>query len=87
MGGRLEANSRQTLDDVVLMRLLGFVIPIENFDRLQGYYLEEYGRLVGFELSSSVTRSTVRGDPFCEWEHRLTRTPAAQAYVGSLPPM
>jgi hypothetical protein len=28
-----------------------------------------------------VTRSTARGDSFCEWEHRLARTPASEAYV------
>ncbi|HEX2677891.1 MAG TPA: hypothetical protein VHM19_14660, partial [Polyangiales bacterium] len=36
-GGRREINA-------VVMRLIGFVIPIEGFVRLQGYYLEEYGK-------------------------------------------
>jgi hypothetical protein len=80
VGGRRANNS-------VVMRLTGFTIPIEGFVRLQGYYLEEYGRLVGLELASSVTRSTARGDTFCEWEHRLARTPDAAAYVASLPPL
>lgn len=79
-GGRPETNS-------VLMRLMGFVIPIEGFIRLQGYYMEEYGRLVGMNVTSTVTRSTARGDPFCEWEHRLARTPAMEAYVRSLSPL
>jgi hypothetical protein len=78
VGGRCETNG-------VVMRLLGFTIPIEGFVRLQGYYLEEYGRLIGIELESTVTRSTANGDPFCEWEHRLARTPATQAFVESLP--
>lgn len=78
IGGRPEANS-------VVMRLLGFVIPIEGFVRLQGHYLEEYGHLVGLELASTVTRSTARGDAFCEWEHRLVRTVETEAYVASLP--
>lgn len=77
-GGRPEAN-------VVVMRLHGFVIPLEGFVRLQGYYLEEYARLVGIDLSSTVTRSTASNDPYCEWEHRLARTPEATAYVASLP--
>lgn len=64
----------------------GSVIPIEGFVRLQGYYPEEYGRLVGLELTSEVTRSTAEGDPFCEWEHTLARTPATEAYIASLPP-
>ena len=65
---------------------MGFVIPIDGFVALQGYYLEEYGRLVGIELVSKVTRSTARKDPFCEWEYRLARTPENIAYVASLPP-
>ncbi|HMI94314.1 MAG TPA: hypothetical protein VK509_23240 [Polyangiales bacterium] len=83
--GRLEISGGRRDINAVMMRLIGFVIPLEGFVRLQGYYLEEYGRLVGFELTSSVTRSTALGDPFCEWEHRLARTPASQAYVASLP--
>jgi len=80
VGGRRETNG-------VVMRLVGFVIPIEGFVRLQGYYLEEYGRLIGIEIASTVTRSTATGDAFCEWEHRLARTAATEAYVESLPPM
>jgi hypothetical protein len=80
VGGRVETNG-------VVMRLIGFVIPIEGFVRLQGYYLEEYGRIIGLELQSTVTRSTANGDTFCEWEHRLARTPETEAYVASLPPV
>jgi hypothetical protein len=80
IGGYPETNSLVT-------RLTGFVIPIEGFVRLQGYYLEEYGRLVGMGIASVVIRSTAQKDPFCEWEHRLSRTPATEAYVASLPPM
>jgi len=78
VGGRPETNS-------VVMRLVGFVIPIEGFVRLQGYYLEEYGRLVGIEVTSKVTRSTALGDKFCEWEHVIGRNPATEAFVASLP--
>lgn len=78
VGGRPEVNA-------VIMRLIGFVIPIEGFVRLQGYYLEEYGRLVSIDLTSTVTRSTAKGDPICEWEHRLGRSPETEAYVASLP--
>ncbi len=77
-GGRVEKNS-------VVSRLLGFHIPIEGFVRLQGYYLEEFGRVVGVGLESKVTRSTAKGDPFCEWEFTLERTPSTLAYVASLP--
>ena len=69
------------------MRLSGFVIPLEGFARLQGYYLEEYGRLVGLELKSRVVLSTARGDKFCEWEHQLAQSPATEAFVLSLPPV
>jgi hypothetical protein len=83
--GRLEIVGGLRETNAVVMRLLGFVIPIEGFVRLQGYYLEEYGRLVGMEIESTVTRSTVNGDPFCEWEHRLARTPDMETYIASLP--
>lgn len=83
--GRMEVVGGQPTANAVVMRLVGFTIPIEGFVRLQGYYLEEYGRLVGIAITSKVTRSTANGDPFCEWEHRLGRSPAADAYVASLP--
>jgi hypothetical protein len=78
LGGRVATNSLVT-------RLVGFYIPIDGFVLLQGYYLEEFGRMIGLELKSDVTRSTARGDPFCEWEYHLGRTPASERYVASLP--
>ena len=83
--GRLEIVGGRPATNGVIMRLLGFQITIEGFVRLQGYYLEEYGRLIGIELESTVTRSTTNGDLFCEWEHRLARTAATEAFVESLP--
>jgi hypothetical protein len=79
-GGRARTNS-------VVIQLVGFVIPIDGFVRLQGYYLEEFGHLVGVELESKVTQSTARGQACCEWEYALARTPASEAYVASLPPL
>jgi hypothetical protein len=80
-GGRASANA-------VVIELLGFNIPLEGFVRLQGYYLEEFGRLVGLQLVSKVTRSTTRGNSSCEWEYTLlARSPAAVAFVASLPPL
>jgi hypothetical protein len=78
-GGRASTNS-------VFVQLTGFHIPMEGFVRLQGHYLEEFGRLIGVELESRVTQSTARGDPICEWDYQLARTPASEAYVTSLPP-
>ena len=78
LGGRTSANS-------VVLRLVGFNIPLDGFVRLQGYYLEEYARLVGIALECAVLRNTARGDPFCEWECRLGRTEETEAYVASLP--
>ena len=78
VGGRAKTNS-------VVVRLVGFHIPIEGFVKLQGYYLEEFGRMVGLELESRVTRSTARASPFCEWEYLIARTPASELYVASLP--
>jgi hypothetical protein len=83
--GRMEVVGGKVASNAVVMRLLDFVIPLDGFVRLQGYYLEEYGKLVGLELNSAVTRNTARGQPLCEWEHRLARTPANDAYVASLP--
>jgi hypothetical protein len=85
--GRLEVVAARPEANSVVMRLGGFVIPLEGFVRLQGYYLEEFGRLVGLPLTSTVTRSTARGDPFCEWEHRLPRRPETEAYIATLPPL
>jgi hypothetical protein len=79
-GGRLDTNE-------VLMQLVDFHIPIDGFVRLQGYYLEEFGHLVGVELESKVTQSTALGDRMCEWVHTLARTPASEAYVATLPPV
>jgi hypothetical protein len=83
--GRIEIAGGRAPRNAVVLRLLEFVIPVEGFVRLQGYFLEEYAHLVGLELSASVIRSTVRGDPYCEWECALGRTPATEAYVASLP--
>jgi hypothetical protein len=77
-GGRVKTNC-------VVTELLGFHIPIDGFVHLQGYYLEEFGRLVGLELESKVTRSTARGKASCEWEYTLARTAASEAFVASLP--
>jgi hypothetical protein len=76
-GGRVTTNS-------VVTELVGFHIPLDGFVRLQGYYLEEFGRLVGLEIESKVTRSTARGNPTCEWEYALARTPVSEAYVTGL---
>jgi hypothetical protein len=80
VGGRVLANS-------VVTRLVGFHIPIEGFVRLQGYYLEEFGKLIGLPMESKVVRSTARGDVFCEWEAALERSERTEAYVASLPPV
>jgi len=28
--------------------------------------------MIGLEIESQVTRSTARGEPFCEWEYHLS---------------
>jgi hypothetical protein len=83
--GRVQVVGRRPDRNVVVVRLIEFVIPVEGFVRLQGYYMEEYARLVGLELSATVTRSTSRHDPHCEWDCALGRTPETEAYVASLP--
>jgi hypothetical protein len=83
--GRVEVVGARPERNVVVVRLFEFVIPIEGFVRLQGYFMEEYARLVGLELTATVTASTVRRDPHCEWACVLGRNPATEAYVGSLP--
>jgi hypothetical protein len=77
-GGDLANNS-------VFLRLSGFHIPLEGFVQLQGYYLEEFGHLIGIELASQVIRSTARGDALCEWECILGRSPQNETFVASLP--
>lgn len=77
-GGRARANS-------LVMQLVGFNIPLEGFVCLQGYYLEEFGTLIGLKLESKVLRSTASGDPLCEWEFFFERTARSRAYIASLP--
>jgi hypothetical protein len=77
--GRVSTNS-------VVLRLANFHIPLDGFARLQGYYLEEYGELIGLRMKAALVRSTTKGDPFCEWVLTLERTPETEAYVASLPP-
>jgi len=83
--GHVEVVGSRPQRNAVVLRLLDFVIHIEGFVHLQGYYLEEYARLIGLELYATVIRSTTRGAPYCEWECALARTPATEAYVASLP--
>ena len=78
LGGDAGTNS-------VFLRLVGFQIPIEGFVRLQGYYLEEFGSLVGIEIDATVVKSTARGDPLCEWQFVLGRNERSEAFVASLP--
>lgn len=84
--GTMRICGRRNLTGAVVMQLTGFHIPLDGFVWLQGYYLEELGRVVGVELSSRVTRSTARGSLYCEWEHLLSRTPESDSYIASLPP-
>lgn len=79
-GGRRKTNS-------LVARLIGFAIPVHDYLRLQAAYTEEYARLVGIELHGAVTRSTARGDTFCEWEYTFARTPASEAFIMSLQPL
>ncbi len=85
--GTMRIVGRRAKTNSVVMQLAGFHIPLDGFVRLQGYYLEEFGRIIGVELESLVTRSTARGSAYCEWEHALARTPLADKYVASLPPV
>ena len=86
--GTIEIRGGRASTNTVIAELVGFHIPIEGFVRLQGYYLEEYGRLIGLELESKVTRSTARGQSSSyQWEYTLARTPTTEAYVASLPPL
>jgi hypothetical protein len=83
--GRMEVVGADPDSNAVIMRLIGFVIPLEGFVRLQGYYLEEYARLIGINMVSKVTKNTATGDSFCEWHHQLARSPATEEYIASLP--
>jgi len=86
--GSMEIRGGRVSTNTVVAELVGFHIPVEGFVRLQGYYLEEYGRLIGLELESKVTRSKARGQSSSyQWEYALARTPTTEAYVASLPPL
>lgn len=83
--GTMRIAGWRPMTERVVMQLTGFQIPLEGFVRLQGYYLEELGRVVGVAVESTVTRSTARGHAHCEWELDLAPTSASEAYIGSLP--
>ena len=85
--GKIELLGGRTTTNSVVVRLRGFAIPVEGYLRLNIAYTEEYGRLVGIDIKGKILRSTARGDPFCEWEYTLGRTPASEAFIASLPPL
>ncbi len=85
--GNVHVRGGRAATNAVVTELVGFHIPLDGFVRLQGYYVEEYGRLVGLQIESSVTRSTARGKASCMWEYVLGRTRATESYVASLPPL
>jgi hypothetical protein len=84
--GMMQIRGGHVSTNAVVVELVGFHVPLEGFVRLQGYYLEEFGRLIGIAIESRVTRSTAKGKASCEWEYVLGRTPATEAFVASLPP-
>lgn len=83
--GAMEIRGGHVATNALVARLTGFQIPIDGYLRLQSAYMEEYARLVGIALTGKVIRSTARGEPFCEWEYTLTRTPESEAFIASLP--
>lgn len=83
--GRMEIAGGRPEMNAVLVRLTDFVIPIDGFVWLQSYYLEEFGQLVGFDVTGTVRHSTANKEPYCEWQYVLGRNPATEAYVRSLP--
>jgi hypothetical protein len=85
--GALQIRGGRAISNSLFMRLVGFHIPLEGFVRLLGYYIEEFGRVVGLRLESKVKRSTASGDLLCEWEILLDRTPRSEAYIATLPPV
>jgi hypothetical protein len=85
--GDMRIHGARPRTNTVVVQLTSFHVPVEGFVRLQGYYLEEFGALIGVTLESKVTRSTARGDSYCEWEYAIARTPESEAFVASLPPL
>lgn len=83
--GKIELRGARVKTNSVVSILKGFSIPIDGYVRLNAAYTEEYGRLIGIDIKGKVLRSTARGDPFCEWEYTIGRTPASEAFIASLP--
>lgn len=83
--GRMELAGARPEMNAVMVRLTDFIIPIDGFVWLQCYYLEEFGRLVGFDVTGTVRHSTANKDTYCEWQYVLGRSPTTEAYVRSLP--
>ena len=77
---------RSKVDDcTVIARLTGFQFPIRGLVDLQSAYLVEFARLMGIKITVRLRRSTAEGDPYCEWEYRVERSPAAVASLARLP--
>ena len=83
--GTMQLAAGRARTSSVFVHLAGFPIPVEGFVRLQGYYLEEFGRTVGVEVRSKVLKSTARGHEQCEWEYSLAQNEATDTLIASLP--
>lgn len=85
--GTIEIQGGRAATNTLVVRLIGFQIPIDGYIRLQIGYTEEFARLVGIPLQIKVVRSTTKGDPFCEWDYTFERTASSEAYIRSLTPL
>ena len=83
--GRLEFARRRSARATVVARLNGFKYSVQGLVDLQTGYLAEFARLAGARMTVKLVRSTASGDPFCEWEFAIERTPALEQWLLALP--
>ena len=83
--GRMSVWLSPRSDACVLVRLHDFRFPVRGMIQLQAAYFVEFGRLAGLQIRSRITRTTMDGDPYCEWEYTVEHTPENVASLATLP--
>lgn len=83
--GRLTVERSRDDDAVMILRVLAFDFPVRGLIDMQMAYFLEFARLAGLRLEGRLRRATTNGDPFCEWEFSVERTPDNLASLAQLP--
>jgi hypothetical protein len=83
--GTLTVERSRDDDQAMVLRILSFDFPVRGLIDMQTAYFLEFARLGGVRLDGRLRRATTDGDPFCEWEFSVERTPDNLASLAQLP--